>query len=85
MTKVSGLFSEDKVKSEVLERDETALKHPLLENCEEIEEEESGQKGHNENDRADIYCSCWIAIYIYFRDNTNFNQLLFYLYANYAS
>ncbi|WZZ45157.1 hypothetical protein YC2023_041416 [Brassica napus] len=36
--------------TEVLERDETALKHPLLENCEEIEEEESGQKRHNEND-----------------------------------
>ncbi|KAF3554426.1 hypothetical protein F2Q69_00011338 [Brassica cretica] len=40
VTKVSGLLSEDRMESQVSERDETGSSPSLLENCEELEEEE---------------------------------------------
>ncbi|KAF8115025.1 hypothetical protein N665_0030s0072 [Sinapis alba] len=44
LTKVSSLYSEDRIERGVSERDETCS--PLLESCEEVEEEEeSGSKG----------------------------------------
>ncbi|KAF3605852.1 hypothetical protein DY000_02045525 [Brassica cretica] len=45
VTKVSGLLSEDRMESQVSERDETGSSPSLLENSEELEEEESGSKG----------------------------------------
>uniref|UniRef100_A0A1J3FCT9 Ethylene-responsive nuclear family protein n=1 Tax=Noccaea caerulescens TaxID=107243 RepID=A0A1J3FCT9_NOCCA len=49
VTEVSSLFSEDRVESEISERDELSSNPPLLESCEEIaegeEEEETGSKG----------------------------------------
>lgn len=47
VTEVSSLFSEDRVESEISERDELSSNPPLLESCEEIVEgdEETGSKG----------------------------------------
>ncbi|ESQ55296.1 hypothetical protein EUTSA_v10025304mg [Eutrema salsugineum] len=50
VTEASSLFSEERIESEISERDDVGSNPPLLESCEEIIEEEEGEESESKGD-----------------------------------